>query len=424
MAFLGGTRVVPVVTTHYINNQSKSGITPSTSSQIIRPDENYTGLSQVTVNAIPASYIIPSGTYTVTNSGTYNISTYASVSTPAMANPTWTAATLNSSQAKVIYSITLSSGFKSNNQTFSSSYVLPSTAGTTVTPGDTSQIAVAAYQWTLGSIICGAIPSATMVYKSVYEKTIDDNGLTLFLDSNKSTVSSYFFQSCQNLTTLSNSTIQRISASGFAYCYGLTTINCPNLTSLQSSAFAYCTSLININLPALTSIGSGVFSNCTALSEVTLSNIRALGGNTFSYCSNLRIVNLPSVSVFYGEYNFQNCINLTSVSLPELISIYGSDFVNCKNLETISFPKLALVNRWSACFSGCSKLKSIYLMNSSMVYFSYARSENWKIFNGSPVVNSTYLGGVYASVYVPASLLATYKADSGWASISDRFVGI
>ena len=41
--------------------------------------EPYTGLSSVTVEAIPDTYTIPSGTLTITSSGTYDVSGYASV---------------------------------------------------------------------------------------------------------------------------------------------------------------------------------------------------------------------------------------------------------------------------------------------------------------------------------------------------------
>ncbi len=52
--------------------------TPTTSSQTIKPDSGYV-LSQVTVNAIPSSYIIPSGTLEITANGEHDVKNYEKV---------------------------------------------------------------------------------------------------------------------------------------------------------------------------------------------------------------------------------------------------------------------------------------------------------------------------------------------------------
>lgn len=60
------------------NLQSKSA-TPTKSQQSIKSDSGYDGLSEVTVNAIPSSYVIPSGSVDITANGTHNVSGKASV---------------------------------------------------------------------------------------------------------------------------------------------------------------------------------------------------------------------------------------------------------------------------------------------------------------------------------------------------------
>lgn len=55
--------------------QSKSA-TPSTSAQTITPDSGYDGLSKVTVDAIPDSYVQPTKTGVAKANGTYNVREY------------------------------------------------------------------------------------------------------------------------------------------------------------------------------------------------------------------------------------------------------------------------------------------------------------------------------------------------------------
>lgn len=59
--------------------QEKS-VTPTESSQVITPDSAYDGLSKVNVGAIPSDYIIPSGTKTITENGTHDVTDKANVS--------------------------------------------------------------------------------------------------------------------------------------------------------------------------------------------------------------------------------------------------------------------------------------------------------------------------------------------------------
>ena len=52
--------------------QEKS-CTPTEAEQEIVPDEDYTGLSKVTVDAIPEQYVVPTGTLDITENGLYDI---------------------------------------------------------------------------------------------------------------------------------------------------------------------------------------------------------------------------------------------------------------------------------------------------------------------------------------------------------------
>lgn len=430
--FMGSGRVVPVTMTHFINNQSKSGFIPSTESIIVTPDYGYTGLGQVTVEAIPSTYVIPSGTYTVTNSGTYDIKSKLSVSTPTMANPTWTAATLNSSAAKVVYSITVSSGFKSTSQSFSSSYTLSTVAGTTIIPSDISQVAVSSYQWTTGSVIVDAIPSTVTIYKKIYEKTINNNEINEFLTTINS-ISDYMFIGCNNFNSIINSNINYIGSSAFAFTSirsasfsqvismgtyaftscSITEANFSNLEQIPPYAFFCCYSLTSASFPNATTIQYGAFYGAK-FSEVYYSKVVTMSF-AFAYNYSMVSANFPELISMYNEC-FRNCSSLTNISMPKLQYVSGNCFISCSKLSIISLPNLSFIS--GNIFSGCIKLESVYFTNSAIISLTSS-----SIFYKTPITDSSYTG-TFGSIYVPTSLVNSYKTATNWSYFSSRFVGI
>lgn len=174
--FLGSTKVALNMGDRIgenINNQSKT-ITPTKSTQTVTPDPGYTGLSQVIVNAIPNSYIIPSGTYMVSTAGTANITSFSRLEVPGVAYPLVNISTYTNSDNYLIsakYSFQSSGFIGAGAQSFTT-ITIPGISSTTITPGSSSQLAVPRDRYTLGSIIVNAIPneykivSGTITYSS------------------------------------------------------------------------------------------------------------------------------------------------------------------------------------------------------------------------------------------------------------------
>ena len=166
----------------------------------------------------------------------------------------------------------------------------------------------------------------------------------------------------------------------FAYC-GITSIVIPNsVKTIDMFAFRRCY-LRSVTIPnSVTDISSSAFEDCTSLTSVTIPNsVKSIGSAAFMGCRSLTSVTIPNSVEFIIGSAFWGCSGLTSVTIGNNVKSIGSTaFKGCVNLETIyclaeKVPKTALDS------------------------FQDAYME-------------------YATLYVPASALGTYKAMEPWSN--------
>ena len=108
---------------------------------------------------------------------------------------------------------------------------------------------------------------------------------------------------------------------------------------------------------------------------------------------------------------------LTSYTNSAVSSIGANAFNGCTSLTTVSFPMATYIGTYA--FSGCFNLKSLYLTGSSVCSLAHSNA-----FLSTPIGGYSTSAGTYGSIYVPASLLASYKSATNWAYFSSRFVSI
>lgn len=187
--------------------------------------------------------------------------------------------------------------------------------------------------------------------------------------------------------------------------------NFPNAWRIADNAFHFCTSLATASFPNVTSLGSSAFYRCEKLVVADFPNAERVGSATFYSCYALTTANFPSAQGI-GSSAFEHCEALVTTSFPNVATAGSFAFAYCYALSTISFP--VLTNVASCMFMSCSALMSVYLLSSKMVTLNSTNA-----FAGTPMSNSSYTGS-FGSIYVPESLVASYKTRTGWSLYASR----
>ena len=220
----------------------------------------------------------------------------------------------------------------------------------------------------------------------------------------------------RTISEIYNSRVSVIGNYAFQSCPSLTTVSFPNCTSIGNYAFYSCTSLTTVSFPNCTSIGNSAFYRCTSLTTVSFPNCTSIDSYTFAYCTNLTTISFPNCTNI-GSYAFGYCTNLTTISFPNCTNIGNYAFVSCTNLTTAYFFSHQSIA--SCVFMRCYCLKSIYFLGSSVGTLSVSA------FTSTPISNySIYNNNEYGSIYVRASLLASFKTATNWSVYSARMVGL
>lgn len=178
----------------------------------------------------------------------------------------------------------------------------------------------------------------------------------------------------------------------------------------------------------VTAEGGGT-NDIDALIDRTIAEIRsdvtAVGYYAFASCAALVSAHFPNAVTING-YGFQNCTALTDIYFPKVTGINGYGFYGCTALENVDFPSLRSVGNYA--FRKCSALKAIDLQQTYNinVYAFYEctnleaivlrKTDEICTLSNVNALQMTKIADGTGYIYIPAALVDSYKAGTGWAT--------
>lgn len=209
-------------------------------------------------------------------------------------------------------------------------------------------------------------------------------------------------------------------------CDSSSTLSVSDITSRTSISSSTIGSCINI-------IGDGAYSGCTSLNSARIpSTISSIGNRAFLNCQALLDASIPDSVTSIGDYAFSGCTSLSMVNLPNYLQTLGEGaFAASKNFQTINIPN-ALTYIPSSCFYDCDGLSDIVLPNSITSIGNSAFENCSGLYNFTiyaltpPALGSNVFSGANSSlrIFVPPSVVNTYKSASGWSNYASKIQAI
>lgn len=192
----------------------------------------------------------------------------------------------------------------------------------------------------------------------------------------------------------------------------LTELKDDRLTSVRTRMFQYNKSLVSIDCPNVTNIGYQSFDTATALKSVRFSNATYIDTAGFAACTSLTDVDLPLLAGT-NQNILRGCTSLVKVKFPNLSAAQGGILYGCTSLAIVDFGnRFGYFNNHNN-LDGCTSLTALIFRASSIVSTGYSTN----------IQNSGITAGT-CYIYVPRTLVDSYKAATNWSNYANQFRAI
>lgn len=189
----------------------------------------------------------------------------------------------------------------------------------------------------------------------------------------------------------------------------LTECSSENITKVGDYAFYDIRTLKVLNIPNVESIGASAFMRCTGISAIDLPKCKVIGSSAFSACNGIKTINLPVLEAVQAG-TFGSCTGATEINCPMVKSIANQGFYYASNLHTFDFLQLTSIATHSF---NKTKATTVIIRTPSVCTLA-----NTNGFLNTPIAKGT------GYVYVPKSLVDSYKSATNWATYANQIRAI
>lgn len=205
-----------------------------------------------------------------------------------------------------------------------------------------------------------------------------------------------------------------------------------NVIAIPYAAFSYCCSLASITVPEnVTALAPYAFQYCYGLSSITIPRgVTRIYNNAFQYCYGLSHVVIPKGVTRVDASAFDGCYSLQSLTIPDKVTTIGAYVAqDCRSLADVTIPE-SLTTLVANMFIYCHSLASIVIPKSVTSIqtntLRYCESLAKIVFMRTtpPTAGSNAFANLPSDivVYVPNGTLSAYQAASNYSSISSKMV--
>lgn len=295
------------------------------------------------------------------------------------------------------------------------------------------------------------------------EREVTEGKLNIVnLNNSASYVKNNVFGNNSYIQTVNLPDCYEVKEAAFGYCTNLTTVNLPMCSSISGAVFRNCYSLSQVNLPVVKTISALAFNNCSSLTSLTLCTdvywtvpfgnrtytgtpiatvsssasiyVRSdtysiwvaltgwssisdkfvsvpVSGPALSFSNGLVSGTTKAIASDFTSYLNVTASDITNVLLPECKYLYDLTFQSCTSLNQVNLPVCSYIG--NGAFLNCNLFSSMTIGYSGVCSL-----------NGSYAFNATQITSSTGSIYVPASLVDSYKSANNWSYFSTQIFPI